>query len=119
MNWFILGLTKYAQFTGRSPRQEYWMYVLFYVLIAIGLSIVDRVLGLRLLGPVFALAMLVPNLAAGARRLHDTGRSGWWQLIGIIPLVGWIVLIIFLAQDSSPDNEHGPNPKGGLAAAGV
>jgi uncharacterized membrane protein YhaH (DUF805 family) len=53
----------------------------------------------------------VPSLAAGARRLHDTGRSGWWQLISLIPIVGWIILLVFMVQDSHPDNQHGPNPK--------
>ena len=60
---------------------------------------------------ILQLALLVPTLAVGARRLHDTGRSGWWLLIGLIPIVGWIILLVFLVQDSHPANQHGPNPK--------
>jgi len=61
---------------------------------------------------ILQLALLIPGLAVGARRLHDTGRSGWWLLIGLIPLVGWIILLVFFVQDSKPSNQHGPNPKG-------
>ena len=60
---------------------------------------------------IFALAMLVPSISIAARRLHDTGRSGWWQLISLIPLIGAIVLIVFLVQDSHEENQYGPNPK--------
>ncbi len=119
MNWFMLALSKYAQFSGRSTRQEYWMYVLVYVIIAIVLGVIEGVLHTRFLGIVLTLALLLPSLSVSARRLHDTGRSGWWQLLNLIPLVGWIVLIVFLVQDSAPDNQYGPNPKGGLAPAAV
>ena len=60
---------------------------------------------------IYALALLIPLLSAGARRLHDTGRSGWWQLINLIPIIGTIILIILFAQDSHDDNKYGPNPK--------
>jgi uncharacterized membrane protein YhaH (DUF805 family) len=120
MNWFVLALKKYAVFSGRSQRSEYWFFVLFCLLISIALSVVDWMLGrysasaqIGLLSGVFSLAMIVPSIAVAARRLHDTGRSGWWQLLSLLPLVGVIVLIVFLAQDSkSGQNQYGPSPKG-------
>ena len=119
MNWFLLALKKYAVFAGRSQRSEYWFFVLFYFLIAIVLSIVDTAAGLMslqagigLFSGLFMLAMFIPSLAVGVRRLHDIGRTGWWILIGLIPFIGWIVLLVFAVQDSQPGtNEYGPNPK--------
>ena len=119
MNWFLLALKKYTVFSGRAQRAEYWYFVLFYVLISIGLSMIDGVVGtfdqeteVGLLSGLFSLATLLPSIAVGARRLHDTGRSGWWLLIGFIPVIGAIVLIVFFVQDSTPgDNVYGPNPK--------
>lgn len=84
---------KYADFTGTAARPEYWWFYLFLVIGNLVLSEVSTVLGV-----VFALATLVPSIAAGTRRLHDTGRSGWWQLLWFVPVLGWIVLIVFLAQ---------------------
>lgn len=119
MSWFLLALRKYATFEGRSRRSEYWYYVLFYLLIVFVLSMLDalfdtdsEVQGIGLLSGVFSLVMLVPTLAVTCRRLHDTGRSGWWQLIAFVPVIGAIVLIVFLARDSEQAvNEHGGNPK--------
>ena len=119
MNWFLMALKKYATFSGRSRRSEYWYFILFYLIIAIVLGIIDRAAGtmtsngtVGVLGGLFGLAMLIPSLAVGARRLHDTGRTGWWQLIGLIPLIGIIVLIVFYVQDSHPgSNQYGTNPK--------
>lgn len=121
MNWFLSALkTKYATFSGRAQRAEYWYFLLFYILIYIGLSVIDRALGMYsqegqigLLGGLFSLATLIPSLAVAVRRLHDTGRTGWWLLLGFIPLIGAIVLIVFMVLDSDPGtNEYGPNPKG-------
>ena len=120
MNWFVLALKQYAVFSGRSRRSEYWFFVLFYLLIYIALSVVDWMLGtysasaqVGLLSSGFSLAMVVPSIAVAARRLHDTGRSGWWQLLVLLPIVGAIILIVFLVQDSKPgQNQYGPNPKG-------
>jgi uncharacterized membrane protein YhaH (DUF805 family) len=118
MHWYLDVLKKYAVFHGRARRKEYWMFVLFNLLISIVLGILDNVLGTvteagqGLLGLVYSLAVLIPGLAVAVRRLHDTGRSGWWLLIGLIPCLGAIILIVFMVQDSDPgDNEHGPNPK--------
>jgi uncharacterized membrane protein YhaH (DUF805 family) len=117
MDWYLGVLKKYAEFNGRARRKEYWMFVLFNIIISVVLSIIDRVIGnpemgLGILGTLYALAVLLPSLAVGARRLHDTGRSGWWLLIGLIPCIGFIVLIIFTVEDSQAgDNQYGPNPK--------
>lgn len=111
MEYFIGALKKYADFTGRARRKEYWMFVLFYMIFYVGCVIVDAVIGKPLLSSLFALGLLVPSISIAARRLHDTGRTGWWQLIGFIPLIGWIVLIVFLVQDSKEENSWGPNPK--------
>ena len=111
---------KYADFHGRARRSEYWFFILFTAIVGAVAGILDALFGTRSemysgTGPiqgVLQLALLIPTLAVGARRLHDTGRSGWWLLIGLIPLIGWIVLIVFFVQDSHPDNQYGPNPKG-------
>lgn len=107
MEHFIGALKKYADFTGRARRQEYWMFILVYMIINIVLSF----LGLDIVSGIVGLGLLIPSLSIAARRLHDTGRSGWWQLIVLIPLIGLIVLIIFLAQDSHDENDYGANPK--------
>jgi uncharacterized membrane protein YhaH (DUF805 family) len=107
-------LKKYVDFSGRARRAEYWMFVLISTLISIGLSIVDSILGSGgILEGIYGLAVLLPGIAVAVRRLHDTNRSGWWLLIGLIPILGWIALLIFLIQDSDPgDNKYGANPKG-------
>ena len=111
MEYFLGAYKKYADFTGRARRTEFWMFTLFYFIASIVLGIIDGVLGMQILGLLFWAGSLVPALAIGARRLHDTGRSGWWQLLYLIPLIGLIIMIVFLVQDSHPDNEYGPNPK--------
>jgi uncharacterized membrane protein YhaH (DUF805 family) len=113
MNWFLDVIkNKYAQFDGRARREEYWMYFLFYILIYIGIGIVGYMIHMMFLDSIFSLALLIPSIAVTARRLHDINRSGWWQLIGIIPIIGWIIVIIWYATDSnSGSNQYGPNPK--------
>ncbi len=111
MEYFLGAYKKYADFTGRARRKEFWMFVLFYFIFSIVLGIIDGIIGVQLLGLLFSLGSLIPSLAIGARRLHDTGRSGWWQLLYLIPLIGLIIMIVFLVQDSQADNEYGPNPK--------
>lgn len=119
MNWFFIAIKKYATFSGRAQRAEYWYFVLFYVLIFIGLSAIDGITGsfsaeagMGLFGGLLTLALLIPSIAVTIRRLHDTGRSGWWLLIALIPLIGAIVLLVFATQDSEAGtNSFGPNPK--------
>ena len=122
MNWFVLVLKKYATFSGRARRQEYWMYFLIYGLISVVLFWVDDIIVHRshesragLLSGLFALGTLLPSIAVSVRRLHDTGRAGWWLLVSFIPLIGSLVLLVFLVQDSQPgDNAWGPSPKAGV-----
>src|SRR5690349_16329796 len=92
---------KYATFDGTARRSEYWWFALFYLVANLVLSEISTTLG-----GIFALAMIIPSIAVATRRLHDTDRSGWWQLLSLVPIVGVIVLIVFLAQDSRP-NRYG------------
>jgi uncharacterized membrane protein YhaH (DUF805 family) len=111
MNWYLDVLKKYAVFEGRARRREYWMFFLFNFIVALVLGIVDGMLNTLFISTIYSLAVIIPSLAVGVRRLHDTGRSGWWWLIAFIPLIGAIVLLVFFVQDSVEDNEYGPNPK--------
>jgi uncharacterized membrane protein YhaH (DUF805 family) len=107
-------LTQYATFSGRARRSEYWWFYLAYVIASVAASIIDGILGVMVLGVILALGLLIPSLAVSVRRLHDIGKSGWWLLIGLIPLVGVIVLLVFACQDSQPGtNQWGPSPKYG------
>lgn len=115
MDWYLGVLkNKYAEFTGRARRTEYWMFALFNLLASMVLGVVDRILfrGHGILGGLYSLAVLIPSIAVSIRRLHDTGRSGWWLLLAFVPILGWIALLIFAVQDSQPGaNAYGPNPK--------
>lgn len=112
MEWYLKALRQYVDFAGRARRKEYWMFTLINVIIFIGLAILDSVLTGGALYVLYYLAVLLPSLAVSVRRLHDTGRSGWWLLIGIIPLIGAIVLIVFLATDGERQpNAYGPDSK--------
>jgi uncharacterized membrane protein YhaH (DUF805 family) len=109
-------LSQYVGFSGRARRSEYWYFFLFYVIVAIVIGIIDAIIGSTVLGVILSLAFLLPSLAVTMRRLHDIGRAGWWILIGLIPLIGAIVLIVFACQDSQPgENQYGPSPKYGPA----
>jgi uncharacterized membrane protein YhaH (DUF805 family) len=126
MDWYLKALRQYAEFEGRARRKEYWMFVLVNLLIGCGLAVLDSVLhwttslGYGRLSGFYELAMLVPSLAVGARRLHDIGRSGWWQLIVLVPFAGVIVLIVFFAIDGQAgSNEYGADPKTGETSGGV
>jgi uncharacterized membrane protein YhaH (DUF805 family) len=113
-------LTQYVGFTGRARRSEYWWFALFTVLVGLAAAILDSVLGTTLgsdgstgvIGIIVNLALLLPTLAVAMRRLHDTDRSGWWLLIGLVPIVGAIVLLVFFVLDSTPGtNRFGASPK--------
>jgi uncharacterized membrane protein YhaH (DUF805 family) len=88
---------KYADFNGRAVRSEYWWFALFVFIVGMVTSTIHPALG-----GVFYLGVLLPQLAAATRRLHDTNRSGWWQLIAFLPIIGVIILIVFLAQEGKP-----------------
>ena len=108
---YIEVLQKYAVFDGRAKRSEYWLFMLIHVIISIILGLIPLVLDWFLVVEVvYFLALLVPVLAVGARRLHDSGKSGWLQLILLIPLIGWIIVIILMALPSDEDNKYGPRP---------
>lgn len=111
-------LSKYATFTGRARRSEYWWYTLFAALVYLVGSTLDAIANTNFIALVFAVALILPSLAVTARRLHDTDRSGWWILISLVPF-GGIVLLVFTVQDSHPDNAYGPSPKYNTPAYGV
>lgn len=113
MDWYKdVVLNKYAQFEGRAHRTEYWMFFLVNVLIYAGLSVVEDILGIwGVFSGFYGLALFIPSVAAAVRRLHDTGRSGWWVLIALVPLIGTIALLVLLALESQPGpNEYGEVP---------
>ena len=100
-------------FSGRTRRSGYWYTVLANIIIAVVFGILTSIAGIfGILSTLYSLAFLVPGLALTIRRLHDAGKSGWWMLIYLVPLVGWILLLVWLCTDSGPDNRWGPNPKG-------
>ena len=125
--------SKYATFSGRARRSEFWWWVLFTFILSAIASVLDNLLGLHVvsttatssgvsvnsfgwIGAVVGLALLLPSLAVTFRRLHDTGRSGWWWLLSLICCIGTILLWIFCLSDSTPGtNQYGPNPKGAEA----
>jgi uncharacterized membrane protein YhaH (DUF805 family) len=113
MEWYLKVLKNYVGFQGRARRKEYWMFVLFNLIIGFVLGFVEGLLNLTaVLSTLYSLAVLLPSLAVGVRRLHDTGRSGLWLLISFIPLIGLIVLLVFFCEDSKDnENQYGPNPK--------
>ena len=103
----------FSNFSGRARRKEYWYFVLFTLLGGAVVEGIGRVIGAeRVLSGLFSLVILIPGLAVAFRRLHDTGRAGWWILLGFVPMLG-IIPLIFCCLDSQPgDNAYGPNPKG-------
>ncbi len=119
MNWYLEVLKKYAVFSGRARRKEYWFFNLFYFIIFIVLAFVDGMtgtlspeVGIGLLTGIFILAMIIPAIAVSIRRLHDTDRSGWWIFISLIPLIGGIWYIVLMVLDgTSGDNKYGPDSK--------
>ncbi len=112
MNWYLSVLKNYAVFEGRARRKEYWMFFLVNILISIAFQVVDGVLGTVFLGIIYSLAVFVPSLAVGVRRLHDVDKSGWWLLLVLIPVVGVLVLIYFAATEGTQgSNQYGSSPK--------
>lgn len=119
MNWYLMVLKKYAVIEGRARRKEYWYFILFNTIIMIGLVALDFIIfqptpdqKLGILTTIYSLAVLIPTFAVQIRRLHDTGRTGWWLLLSLLPIIGPIVLLVFFCMDSEPGtNQYGPNPK--------
>ncbi len=115
MSWYLDVLKKYAVFDGRAGRPEYWYFFLFNLIVSLVLSIVDAIVGTTsggfgVLSGLYSLAVLLPAIGVGIRRLHDIGKSGWWLLIGVIPIVGWIILIVLAARESDGPNAYGVAP---------
>jgi uncharacterized membrane protein YhaH (DUF805 family) len=103
---------QYVGFSGRARRSEYWFFALFCFLVDVAASMLDAALGVRVLSVLAGLALVLPTLAVTVRRLHDTDRTGWWLLIGLVPVAGVIVLLVFVCLDSQPfPNRYGPSPK--------
>lgn len=121
MEWMLLPFKRYAQLGGRSQRKEYWMFYLFTVIVNIVINALfgggfggrsPSLLG-GLLSGAFALFTFVPQICVGVRRLHDTDRSGWWLLLVLVPVLGWIALLVFMCTDGTPGpNSYGEDPKG-------
>jgi uncharacterized membrane protein YhaH (DUF805 family) len=115
MSWYLKVLQNYVTFSGRARRKEYWMFALINIIISFALSMLARgteSTALLYVSYAYTLAVLLPHLAVGVRRLHDTGRSGWWLLIALIPIIGAIWLIVLLAgAGNSGTNEYGDDPK--------
>ena len=136
MNWYVKVLKQYVDFSGRARRREYWMFILINVVIVIVLSLIDTLLGtggfratsgggsfyaansLGVLSGLYSLAVLLPSIAVTVRRLHDTDRTGWWILLGFIPIIGGIVLLVFyVLEGTRGPNRYGPDPKATVEAA--
>ncbi|MGW0363973.1 DUF805 domain-containing protein [Streptomyces sp. NPDC002990] len=113
MHYYTDVLKKYADFSGRARRQEFWMFFLFNLAVAVVLLIIDTVIGANMIiYGLYLLATLVPTLAVTVRRLHDLGKSGWWYFIAFVPLIGGIWLLVLMATAGQPQpNEYGPDPK--------
>ena len=123
IDWAMRPLHKYADFSGRAPRAEYWW---FYLMVIIGYfvaSILDSLVGtggmmgsFGVLTMIVMLGLLLPSIAAGVRRLHDTDRSGWWLLIAIIPLIGLVLIYFLVLEGTKGDNRFGADPYAGELA---
>ncbi len=114
MEWYLQCFKKYATFEGRARRKEYWMFVLFNAIISTIASALSKIFGFfTVIYIIYAIAIIIPSLSVGVRRLHDIGKSGWNALWGLIPIIGAIYLLILTIKDSEfGDNKYGPNPKG-------
>jgi uncharacterized membrane protein YhaH (DUF805 family) len=118
MNWYLNAFKKYAVFSGRSRRKEYWMFCLFSVIFSIAAMVLDSLLGSKvgmgygLIYGAYALAAFIPSIAVSVRRLHDVGKSGWFLFIALIPIIGGIWLLVLVCSDSEAGaTQYGPNPK--------
>ncbi len=112
MEWYTSVLKRYAELSGRASRREYWTFVLFNFLAMLFFTFLGRVMRMNNLSSLYNLAVLIPSIAVGVRRLHDIGKSGWMLLVFLIPLVGWIWLIILLVTSGDEgENEYGLPPE--------
>lgn len=105
MKYYITGLKKYAVFSGRSRRKEYWMFILFNFIITFIIGLISGIIGAPDFSSIYSLAVLIPSIAIGVRRMHDTNRSGWWILLPIVNL------IFAVGEGDKAENRFGPDPK--------
>ncbi|MCA9364239.1 DUF805 domain-containing protein [Candidatus Kaiserbacteria bacterium] len=115
MHWLLDPIRHhYADFDWRATRKAFWLFSLWTFVIYWVLSVLgEEVEVFGLINLVVSLALILPSFAIGARRLHDIGKSGWWQFLWIIPIIGWIILLVWFARKSSPtENKYGPVPQG-------
>ena len=144
MDWALLPLKKYSDFNGRSRRKEFWLFILLMIVVSVVATTIDSMLGmsgliLGVYGPltlIVALALLTPQLSVSVRRLHDTNRSGWWVLLGFVPVatmivsyqtglavlnllsvVAFVLIYFFVLDGTKGPNQYGPDPKAGESAA--
>jgi uncharacterized membrane protein YhaH (DUF805 family) len=118
MNWYLAVLKNYVGFSGRARRTEFWVFVLVNAVVQAVLSIVGNAMDNNVLLSIYSLLVLLPTIAVWVRRLHDTGRSGFWLFIGLIPIVGFIVLLVFaLIPGAQGPNQYGPDPKQAVSFA--
>ena len=114
------GFSNYVNFNGRACRSEYWYWVLFIILADIVAGIIDYLLGMQIVSSLFGLVTLLPGIAVSIRRLHDLDRTGWWILLALIPLIGWIILLIwYISKGTDGPNRFGPDPLATLAIPGA
>lgn len=118
MDWYFNVLRNYIGFSGRARRKEFWMFILVNTIFLGVLSVLDKMLGWQraggegVLATIYSLLVFLPSLAVQFRRLHDTNRSAWWLLLLLIPIAGWVVLVIFSCQRGTPgENLFGPDPR--------
>lgn len=104
-------LENYANFNGRARRAEYWWFVLANIIVSIVLQIVDGIIGLPIFGGLYGLAVLIPTIAVGVRRLHDVDKSGWFLLLAFIPLVNFYLIYLLAIEGTRGQNQYGPDPK--------
>lgn len=122
MEYYLKAIRNYATFTGRSSRRDYWMYVLFNFIFSIAASILDEFLDLKIgsglnasgiISTLYSLFVLIPGLAISIRRLHDINKSGWWILINLIPIIGWIwYFVLTVTEGTHGNNDYGKDPYG-------
>ncbi len=125
MNWYLMVLKRYFDFSGRSQRAEYWYFALGNLIVGFILGFIDGIMGanaqqggIGVLTMIYFLGILIPSLAVSVRRLHDTGRTGWWVFVAIIPILGPLLLLYFYVLDGEPGaNAYGPDPKFSAAVA--
>ena len=114
MEWYLKAFKNYATFDGRSRRKEFWMFFLFNVIFSFVLGFVDGLIFNRqVLSLIYSVAIIIPSIAVLVRRYHDIGKSGWYYFILLIPIIGFVLWLIWMCTDSTPGpNQYGPNPKG-------